>query len=700
MWGRAVALTAKELNQLLLAKLAASGLSEKDAEDLKITAYTKEEMLSTFLGKLPTDCPAAGFTIPYYNLQREWTGFYRYRYLEQPVLNGFAALTKHKEYRYIQPAKMPPRAYFSLLYDWESYFKESPAKRWLILTEGELKANAACKRGFPTVGLGGVWNFRSGKTSAELIADIKDLPLEKSIVYIAFDSDSISNPNVLQAENALARELLKLKAHPYIVRIPPLKALPKTGLDDYLMAKGEKGVQKIIEKAEEWTASRALFEMNEDVIFLRSSDVVLELSTRHRWRVSEFTNGVYANRSFLATEITAGKTVQKEKRTAQEWIRWPGRSEVEGVTYQPGEPVAVGKEFNVWRGWGIDEALVKPGPIKLWNQLLDFAFAGGKPEYRRWFEQWLAYPIQHPGTKLFQCVVVWGPSGVGKTLIGHTMGRIYGSNYTEVNERELHGNFNEWAEYKQFALGDEITGGDKRAVADYLKGIITQKFLRINPKYIKPYVIPDCINWYFTSNHPDAFFVEDDDRRYFVWEIKGPPLPQSFYSEYDHWYRGDGVGALFYHFLKLSLEGFDPHARAPITPAKREMIADTRSELGGWVACLREEPTMVLNFQGEDLTHRKLWTTTELHALFDPAGNKRVTLNGLCRELKRMGFRRALDGLPVRTLAGLQKLWVLDPTVAEIRAPAKLAAIFNQERGLEVNSNGTGKGRKKQHEEK
>lgn len=674
----------KELRDALLRKLAESGLDATDAKELEYHPYSIEELTTQLNGKL--NCaPAAGFTIPYHTVLGKRTEFFRYRYLEQPTAKGFAALTVRKPFRYIQPEGIKPQVYFPKNFQWLAYLKKAVDDRWLLITEGELKAACASKLGFPTLGLGGVWNFKGKK---ELVTpDLSGLELTNMSVYIVYDSDAATNPQVLAAENALAKQLLSLKAKPFVLRLPKLSE-GKTGLDDFLMAKkgGEKRLTALIEKAEEWSASSAFHELNEKVMFLRESATVLELATRNRWRAGEFTNSVYANLTYAATEIRKKEAVTVERPTAPDWIKWPGRAELERVTYIPGAPLIVDREYNAWPGWGLEEEFIKRGPINLWRELLDFLFLGAKEEHKKWFEQWLAYPLQHPGTKLFQTCVLWGRAGgTGKTLVGHTMERLYGKkNYTEVNERELHGSFNEWAQYKQFAMGEEITGGDKRGVADFLKGMITQKFLRINPKHLPSYVVPDCINWYFTSNHPDAFFISDNDRRYFVQEVRNQPLPRAFYRNYDKWYRSEEIGALFYHFLNLDLTGFDPMDHAPTTQSKEEMVADGRSDLGSWCAALRDNPDQVLRIgKGGVPLKRRLWTSTELHALYDPDHKSRVTINGLARELKNAGFRKVREGEPIWSehLRQTLKLWIVrsDEEIRNLRLPKQFSRIYDEE---------------------
>src|ERR1044072_7309831 len=91
--------------------------------------------------------------------------------------------------------------------------------------------------------------------------------------------------------------------------------------------------------------------------------------------------------------------------------------------------------FNVWPGWGCEP---KKGDITLWKKLLDHLFTDADKEDRIWFERWLAYPLQHPGTKMYSAAVMHGIyHGTGKSLIGFMMGKIYGRNFTEVSKDML-----------------------------------------------------------------------------------------------------------------------------------------------------------------------------------------------------------------------------------------------------------------------
>jgi len=641
-------------------KIAESTLTPRDADRLGfLPSITPPPGISV---------PAAGFSIPYFDLKGRPIDFFRFRTLS---LNGFAAIVDpKKQIRYTQPAGKSPRVYFSPFLDWPAALGAPGAERAVILTEGENKANAACKAGYCCLGLGGVWNFKAATDS--LCTDLDQIDWKGATAYIAYDSDARSNVNIIRAENALARELLERGAYIVIVRIPCLVPGKKTGIDDYLLAKGPEEFADLLATAakEPFDRSRALHELNERYVFIRHPQMVLEYETLKRTTSNSFIHALGANILLEETVIdTKGNAKVVKKPAAKPWIDWPQRGEVQETTYKPGHPTVTGnRQLNLWPGWGIADTDIHKGDLHLWTRLLDYIFTGTLPAHRRWFEQWLAYPIQNPGAKMFTAVVVWGVTqGTGKTLIGHTLGRLYGRNFSEIESADLTGSFNEWAENKQFVMGDEITGDEKRTTADRMKSVITRNVIRINAKFIPTYTVPDCINYYFTSNHPDSFFIDDNDRRYFIHEVAADtPLPDEFYREYDAWYKSSAVGALLYHLRNVSLEGFNPAAHAPTTLAKMNMVAAGRSDLASWVAMLKEEPDAVLRTSPSAAPIKHRWFTTgELYQLYtgETANHSehrsRLTKNGLMRELLRQKFPQVNFGQPVKTFNGAQRLWAV-----------------------------------------
>jgi hypothetical protein len=700
--------TVAEVRRRMLEKLAASGL---DAKDAKVLGYEP-------FGQSPAELwpSGPGFRIPYYDLARKPTPFYRFRYLPSiwTRKNGHSKpddeADSFKERRYSQP-ELPSEPHFPLIVPWKKFLAAPRDENWkLFITEGELKATCAAKLGFPTIGLGGAWNFRS--RTEFFIKGLKDVDWTDANVYIVYDSDSSTNYQVMQGANTLARELLQRKAKIYIVLLPALAEGKKTGLDDYLVAEGRKRFEELVGETKPWEPSRALHELNEEVVFVKNPGLVISVKDMQRMAPDKFTGSIYRNRIWEVTlEDKDGNPRKKKLNAAAEWLAWPARGEVVKTTYAPGRERILEdtKELNTWLGWG---TVPKKGSVELWKKLLNYTFQGALSAERRWFEQWLAYPLQYPGTKLFTAVILHSrEQGTGKTLLAYTMKQIYGrANFSEIAETDLHGAFNNWAAEKQMVFGEEISGGDKRTTADRLKALITHDMLRLNPKYIPEYDVPDCINYIFASQHSHSFYLEDKDRRYFVHELKNPPLLKldaAFVKEYDRWYQSpEGAGALFHYFLhNVDTEDFNPKAPAMVTDSKKNMIDLGRSDAGAWVAELLADPGGVLYDKSKPVLGSggikyapityALMTTEELFhewRKYDTnIGKNALTKPGLSRELRAMGFRQVNQGAPVTINPGVAyRLWAvqdnkaLKVTRSELEtAPGwRVSEVYRAERGI------------------
>ncbi len=142
---------------------------------------------------------------------------------------------------------------------------------------------------------------------------------------------------------------------------------------------------------------------------------------------------------------------------------------------------------------------------------------------------------------------------------------IYGENFVVVDHEAMKGNFNGWVVNKQFILGEEITGNNSRAQADRLKNMITREPIHVNEKYQPEYDIEDCANILLTSNHVDAVFVEDTDRRFVIIEIKGEPMPLSFTNVLTIGVRGGASYWFNYLLHEVDLSDYDPKRPALTT---------------------------------------------------------------------------------------------------------------------------------------
>lgn len=108
-------------------------------------------------------------------------------------------------------------------------------KRPLFITEGIKKADALTTQGYVTVGLNGVYNWRS---SMGTLGDWEDVPVKGRNVGIVFDADALTNRNVRAAGARLKKWLMSKGAAKVRFFIPPAEfnGKPSKGVDDYFAA--------------------------------------------------------------------------------------------------------------------------------------------------------------------------------------------------------------------------------------------------------------------------------------------------------------------------------------------------------------------------------------------------------------------------------------------------------------------------------
>ena len=261
------------MDPAILTDLGASGLEPSD--------LNAREVGPTELATTNSPQGARGYVIPYYDLVGAPIPFYRVRLFDQ-------------KYKYSQAKGSANQVYFppQLLKVLKASIKaDSQGTPYVILTEGEKKAAAGVKAGFPTIAIGGVDNWRSrtillpkdtkfeqnyGRNKsikAKLPTSQVQLPElstlangmqqlidllknNKLTIIIIFDTDSDSltgiKVEVQRAAAMLAYELCFKGIEATNIRqviLPKLGQKSKIGLDDFLMSQGPKALSDLIAEA-------------------------------------------------------------------------------------------------------------------------------------------------------------------------------------------------------------------------------------------------------------------------------------------------------------------------------------------------------------------------------------------------------------------------------------------------------------------
>jgi hypothetical protein len=607
-----------DLQQLLIDDLEKSGIPAKYIDKLGLTPLTKKET-AKFLGIPRTG--ATSYKIPFFDASGEQIPFARLR-----LLTGKWSLDgrpSKKSYRYSQRANTAPHLYFPPVRRWNVKNKKIKLD-YLCVTEGEKKAVKACLCGIPTVALSGVFNFKAKKRFISLIDEMRLFDLSDGVLEICYDSDAYSNEAVLVAMNQLASECMQLG--PAHIRYVRLKGDSRTGLDDFLASfeTNEEAREAFYAlEREEDARVNAMAAFDKDLVYIERLD---QFYSR---RTEKFTTRAkLIDRYENLPKIPDPVDMRKRTSPIKFWFenRSP-KSTVWDLQYIPGQGSQVEQEgrqvINVWKPPMVQR--VKGTPA-LWLTLVDHLFQNVSLEHRRWFLQWLAYPIQNPGAKLMQAVFLYTRTeGVGKNfIVDPFMKGIFGENYTRQDGSILESPYNAWMGRRQFIFIDEVhltVRHERITMMNRLKSMITNSNVEVNEKFQPLLSLSNHGNLYITSNYSDALPLGDSDRRMFV--VRGPEqkLEKSFYDALDTYGRKEkGIGEVYNYLMEYDTTGFSPTSRAPHTESREEVIHHSADNVTYFVERLKREPSAIFAMNGK-LPDKELYTASELLAAVNNHAN-------------------------------------------------------------------------------
>jgi hypothetical protein len=228
--------------------LERSGLSLETIEAAGFWSETNPEKVAAVLNRrtLPEGVSGPFLMIPFYGLDGEFMKYVR-------VKPDHPRTVDDKVVKYEAPAGRPNRAYFGP--GLEELLNASEIR---LITEGEKKGLSGIEKRIATVAVTGAWAWQRkrprdedgrGTGPRELIDDLAGLSWKGKQVYVAFDSDAATNPDVRLAERELALVLKAHGAEVRIIRLPPGPDGAKQGLDDYLIAHGADALRQLMAEA-------------------------------------------------------------------------------------------------------------------------------------------------------------------------------------------------------------------------------------------------------------------------------------------------------------------------------------------------------------------------------------------------------------------------------------------------------------------
>jgi hypothetical protein len=368
----------------------------------------------------------------------------------------------------------------------------------------------------------------------------------------------------------------------------------------------------------------AIAELNKGYAFIEKPASVYRIEFRNFIESSRF-KLQHDNKKILAQVGGVTKLIG----IGSAWLDSEHRRQHKDIVMRPTEPAITRDNcLNEWTGFAVP---AKEGDVRPFLHLLVRLVPNR--DARRYLHKWMAHLIQNPDIKMFVSLAIWShEQGVGKNLLFEALVAIIGKSHaTVIGQKELTGSFNGWAHNRILVIGDEVSGNDKRQENDKIKGLITGTSIHINEKFQPEREQPNLLNFIFLSNHHDAMFVNDHDRRFFVWEIVAGQLPAKQADAFVNWRDSGGLEALHYFLSHYDISDFNPRAPAPMTAAKRQMVDDNRSDLESWLAdIMASDVTKVF---GSEVVTSSYLCAAYAHA----TDNRRPSAKAVVGACKRLG---------------------------------------------------------------
>jgi len=382
-----------------------------------------------------------------------------------------------------------------------------------------------------------------------------------------------------------------------------------------------------------------------------------------QWKVKQFDSKY----NWLVNTASVSQMLFKYKRvnTFDAMAFTPGRREFNDASY------------NTWRP---SKVIAAKGDTTLWDEHLRWLFPDDTT--RNMVLNWLAWVYQNQDRKPMHALLLVGETmGTGKSYIARVLEHLLGLENTQrPKNSSLDGDFNAWAAHCKLILIEELMQMNKREVEGALRDIITEPTVEVNIKNISAFKVPSYSAMMAVSNHTDALSLIPGDRRWAVAETpitlaeKQAKIDAGYFARLMPMVDNDepdmkALGAIAYQLKTRKLDNYSALGEAPITDAKRTMIAYSKKSLVAWLESEREN---------DPLTRRVVSIRADIIPLI-PQDVMRDSRNPEVLITKWLKKELGATTVVQAKIAGrVIRLWAINGTT--YRWPDEVAAMYRADR--------------------
>jgi hypothetical protein len=343
----------------------------------------------------------------------------------------------------------------------------------------------------------------------------------------------------------------------------------------------------IAEPAEDaYAVMKREFEKNH--FYFIPTDTITEVTPEHG--IHHF--GLEHARNAFNTEEWILPNVKDDEQFIRRWIKDPHRRKVRQMVYKRPEDCKQ-DEASLFTGFAYELMTGEdPTAVELFLDLVSAICNDEEHVFKyvvKWFAHMIQYPFQIPGTAL---IFTSHTHGTGKDTVIDIMRRIIGrhsSIYTsETNFWDKHDTGKEGAILLHL---QEAGAAANKAKSGELKALVTADKIRINPKGLRGYEVPNISRIVMTTNEADPLKLEESDRRFVLirpsdrLHAKGEPWWRSIQDQI----RSDAfLGTVGRWLWAHCLYEWSPRA-LPMTEVKADLLALSESPAKRFLEAMIEE---------------------------------------------------------------------------------------------------------------
>lgn len=340
---------------------------------------------------------------------------------------------------------------------------------------------------------------------------------------------------------------------------------------------------------------------------------------------------------------------------------------------------------NAWTGFQYwpSEGAVSDSDVQPFLDYMLEVISNNDQERNRWVMSWIADIFQDPANKPGTLLVLTGPQGSGKTMLGEIIGKIIGdAHYGKIGSIEdLTKEFNSRVHYKLFVQADETASTQKTAIARDLKELVTGSYQTIVYKGKEGLASFNPARYFFTSNNSDdALRVEaGNERRYTIFETSGVRVgDQAYWDKFATWWaQGKTLRALHRYFRDYKYDK-SLIRRALGTDEKKQHQMNAMPPVIQWALQRADEgyPIAAENHQHSYQAYRADMVKTGVRTQVSPAPNR----------VDRMEWPNLVE---LQALTDDFHLWLKNANIRQMQPNTAVSKFLSEVRGggrMEYNS--------------